>query len=86
MFSAKSIWGPGKQHPTPFVGTATGYNNMPANKTFGAQGTFIYQMNGKPIFMADIWNPRHLSQSLHLWLPIEFDTNDVPIIRWTDHP
>ncbi len=41
-------------------------------------------MNGKPIFMADIWNPRHLSQSLHLWLPIEFDANDVPVIRWAD--
>ena len=84
MFSAKSIWGPWKQHPSPFVGTATGYQNMPANKTFGAQGTYIYQMNGKPIFMADIWNPRHLSQSLHLWLPIEFDANDVPVIRWAD--
>lgn len=86
MFSAKSIWGPWKQHPTPFVGTATGYNNMPANKTFGAQGTFIYQMNGKPIFMADIWNPRHLSQSMHLWLPIEFDKEGTPVIRWVDKP
>ena len=84
MFSAKSIWGPWKQHPSPFVGTATGYQNMPANKTFGAQGTYIYQMNGKPVFMADIWNPRHLSQSLHLWLPIEFDKDDVPVIRWAD--
>ena len=84
MFSAKSIWGPWKQHPSPFVGTATGYQNMPANKTFGAQGTYIYQMNGKPVFMADIWNPRHLSQSLHLWLPIEFNGNGVPVIRWAD--
>lgn len=84
MFSAKSIWGPWKQHPSPFVGTATGYQNMPANKTFGAQGTYIYQMNGKPVFMADIWNPRHLSQSLHLWLPIEFDKDGVPVIRWVD--
>ena len=47
---------------------------MPANKTFGAQGTFIYQMNG------------HLSQSMHLWLPIEFDKEGTPVIRWVDKP
>lgn len=84
MFSAKSIWGPWKQHPSPFVGIATGYRNEPANRTFGAQGTYIYQMYGKTIFMADIWNPRHLSQSMHLWLPIEFDDHEVPVIRWVD--
>ena len=84
MFSAPSIWGPWTQHPSPFVGTATGYRDMPANKTFGAQGTYIYEMNGKPIFMADIWNERHLSNSLHLWLPIDFDGQGVPVIRWVD--
>ena len=84
MFSSKSIWGPWTQHPSPFVGTATGYRDMPANKTFGAQGTYIYQKDGKPFFMADIWNDRHLSQSLHLWLPIEFDSNGTPVIKWVD--
>lgn len=84
MFSAKSIWGPWTQHPSPFVGEATGYRNMPANKTFGAQGTYIYNMYGKPIFMADIWNERHLSQSLHLWLPIEQRSDGTPVIRWVD--
>lgn len=84
MFSSKSIWGPWTQHPSPFVGVATGYNDMPANKTFGAQGTYIYEMNGKPIFMADIWNDRHLSQSMHLWLPIEFGTDGMPVIKWVD--
>ena len=86
MFSAKSIWGPWTQHPSPFVGTATGYRNMPANKTFGAQGTYIFQMNGHPVFMADIWNPRHLSQSFHLWLPIGFDAEGVPVIQWVNQP
>ncbi|MDE5999509.1 MAG: glycoside hydrolase family 43 protein [Bacteroidaceae bacterium] len=84
MFSAKSIWGPWTQHPSPFVGVATGYRNMPANKTFGAQGTYICEMDGKPVFMGDIWNDRHLSQSLHLWLPIEFSTDGVPVIKWVD--
>jgi len=36
------------------------------------------------IFMADIWNPRHLSQSLHLWLPIDFKADGTPVIRWTE--
>lgn len=84
MFSAQSIWGPWMQHPSPFVGTATGYHDMPANKTFGAQGTYIYEMDGQLVFMADIWNERHLSQSLHLWLPMEFDGDGKPVIRWTD--
>lgn len=85
MFTAQSIWGPWKQLPSPFVGEATGYQNMPANKTFGAQGTYILDgVFDKPIFMADIWNPRHLSQSLHLWLPIDFNAEGVPVIRWAD--
>lgn len=84
MFVSESIWGPWKQLPSPFVGTATGYRNFPAKKTFGAQGTYIMQMNGKPVFMADIWNPRHLSQSLHLWLPITFNAEGTPVIPWVD--
>ncbi len=87
MFTSKSIWGPWKQLPSPFVGTATGYRNMPANKTFGGQGSYILNnVADYPIFMADIWNSRHLSQSMHLWLPINFDENGVPVIKWADNP
>jgi beta-xylosidase len=86
MSSAKSIWGPWTQHPSPFVGTAKGYRDMPANKTFGAQGTYITTLNGRLLFMADIWNPRHLAQSLHLWLPIGFDAQGTPVISWADSP
>ena len=84
MFTAESIWGPWKQLPSPFKGEATGYHNMPANKTFGAQGTYILDMGGTAVFMADIWRPRHLAESLHLWLPISFDESGVPVITWTD--
>ncbi len=84
MFTSESIWGPWKQQPSPFVGEATGYHNMPANKTFGAQGTYIMNIDGKIIFMADVWNPRHLSQSLHLWLPIQFKEDGTPVIPWSD--
>ena len=32
------------------------------------------------VFMADMWNPEHLSDSRHLWIPIEFE-NGVPVLR-----
>lgn len=87
MFKAKSIWGPWEQmSASPFVGEATGYHNMPANKTFGSQGTYIIDgVFDQPVFMADIWNPDHLSNSLHLWLPISFDGEGVPVIKWCDN-
>lgn len=84
MFSADNIWGPWTQHRTPFVGKTSGYRNMSAKKTFGAQGTYIYKIGEKYIFMADIWNPQHLSHSLHLWLPINFKEDGTPVIPWCD--
>jgi len=77
MFSASSLWGPWTQHPTPFKGPR-------ARKTFGGQGTFILQVEGRDIFMADVWNPRHLSESRHIWLPISFDESGKPVIEWKE--
>ncbi len=85
MFTADNIWGPWHQLPSPFTGVATGYHDMPADKTFGAQGTYIMKAGKEFVFMADIWNPRHLSQSLHLWLPISFNEKGLPVIKWTDN-
>ena len=91
MFHSKSIWGPWTQVESPFTGANATYKNFPANKTFGAQGTYILDTKSlgikgtksRFIFMADIWNPEHLSQSLHLWLPIEFGKDGKPVIKWT---
>ncbi|MCM1107440.1 MAG: glycoside hydrolase family 43 protein [Clostridium sp.] len=81
MFSAPSLWGPWTQHASPCRGPE-------ARRTFGAQGTYAFPVPGKGedayIFMADVWNPRHLSESLHVWLPVEFDTAGVPVLRWCD--
>lgn len=85
LFTADNIWGPWHQLPSPFMGVATGYHDMPADKTFGAQGTYIMKAGKEFVFMADIWNPRHLSQSLHLWLPISFNEKGLPVIKWTDN-
>lgn len=86
MFSAETIWGPWKQYLTPFTDqNGRGYHDMGAEKTFGAQGTYILQpAPGQFIFMADIWKPRNLSNSLHLWLPIHFAEDGTPVIPWTE--
>ena len=76
MFSAPSIWGPWTQHPNPCRGPR-------ADKTFGGQSTFILPVDGKYIFMADIWRPRHPSDARYIWLPIEFEDNK-PVVRWQD--
>jgi len=76
MFSAPSIWGPWTQHPNPCVGPN-------AEKTFGGQSTYILPVDGRYIFMADIWRPQHPSDARYIWLPIEFE-NGKPVIRWCD--
>ena len=80
MFSAPSLWGPWQQHESPFVGEH-------ADRTFGGQGTYVLKVPGKEdgfVFMADVWNPRHLRRSRHIWLPIEFNEEGTPIIPWRD--
>ena len=73
MMWADSIHGPWHQVESPFKGEG-------ADTTFGSQGTYILDLDGRLTFMADIWNPRNLADSRHLWLPIEL-TPDGPVIR-----
>lgn len=82
MFTAKNILGPWKQLPNPCVGDG-------ADKTFGAQGTYILQLTdakmqkqfgAEYVFMADIWKPKTLSDSRHLWIPIAFE-NGAPVLK-----
>ena len=78
MFSASSIWGPWKQHPNPCRG-------QNSEKTFSGQSTFVLELpENRFIFMADVWKPKSLMYSGHIWLPIQFDEQGVPFIEWTD--
>lgn len=80
MFRADSIWGPWTQCPSPFTGED-------AHKTFHSQGTYVFGIPGLAdsfVFMADRWNPRCLKESRYLWLPIGFDEDGTPVIRWAD--
>jgi beta-xylosidase len=77
MFSAPSIWGPWTQHPNPCRGPK-------ADKTFGGQSTYILTLDdGRSVFMADIWRPRHPRDARYIWLPIEFEQGK-PVVRWRD--
>ena len=83
MFKAKNIYGPWEQLANPCRGEG-------ANKTFGGQGTFIYKVETAAqkkmfhgadyVFMADIWNPKQLSDSRHLWVPISWE-NGAPVLK-----
>lgn len=80
MFSSRSIAGPWTQHPSPMRGEN-------AEKTFGAQGTWIWRQPTASTtapdalyFMADVWTPFSLANSRHLCLPITFDEEGKPVI------
>lgn len=80
MFKATSLWGLWEQLPSPFVG-------KDAKKSFHTQGTYIFKVEGTEdgfVFMADRWNPRSLKNSRHIWLPIDFEADSTPVIRWVD--
>lgn len=77
MYSSKSIWGPWTRHPSPCRGPK-------AKTTFDGQGNYIFRQGQRFIFMADRWQPKHLSESPHIWLPITFDAEGVPVIEWKE--
>ncbi len=59
-----------------------------ATNTFHAQSTFVLPRPGHPdefIFMADRWQQWHLPDSRYLWLPLEFNSDGRPIVRWQEH-
>lgn len=74
LMTADSIFGEWKQLPNPCKG--------PNSKlTFNGQSTSVFEKDGKYTFLADIWNPKNLADSRHIWLPINFDSEGVPYIN-----
>lgn len=76
LFTAKNIMGPWTQLANPCVG-------KDADLTFGGQSTYVLNVNGKYIFMADIWRPKHPSDARYVWLPIKFKDGE-PVIEWRE--
>lgn len=77
---ADSIMGEWKELANPCVGER-------ADKTFGGQSTYIQpvQAKGKTlyIFCADIWRPKDAIDGRYMWLPIQFDGDQMKI-EWQD--
>ena len=74
---ADSIFGPWKELGNPCIGPN-------ADKTFSGQSSFVLPVPGSNtfIFIADRWNKWDLADSRYLWLPLEFDGNDKPVVFW----
>jgi hypothetical protein len=84
-YIADSMFGPWRAQTNPCHGMNP-FNNMGPEKTFGGQSTSILPVPGNPgafIAMFDRWRPRTLPDSGHIWLPVEFE-GDQMIIRWRD--
>ena len=76
---ARNIAGPWTELKNPCVGPKAG-------STFGGQSTYILPVHGKPgkfIFMADIWRPQNAIDGRYLWLPIQFDGDQIKL-EWKD--
>ena len=83
LFTAKNIFGPWTQLPNPCRGEG-------AETTFGGQGAYIYKVvdaklrkqfgGAEYLFMADVWKPKELGNSGHLWIPIHFE-GGKPILK-----
>lgn len=79
LLTATSIWGPWTYHGNPCKGDD-------AKITFGGQSTYILPVAGKKdayIFMADKWTPKNAIDGRYLWLPIEFNGDEIEI-HWKD--
>lgn len=84
--SAESIWGPWEYRGNPCTGGSNPVTGMGPDRTFGGQSTFLFPVPGKQdawIAMFDVWRPRSLITSGHLWLPVRFE-NDQLRIEWRE--
>ncbi len=82
LASADSIFGPWSDLGDPCVGT-----DEQTKITFGSQSTFVLPVQGKPgafIFMGDRWKPSNPIDAPHIWLPLQFDKNGKPFLKWLD--
>lgn len=78
--TADSIMGEWTEHGNPCHGPD-------ADSTFHAQSTFVLPVRGRKntfIFMADRWNKTDLEASRYIWLPLSFDAEGTPVVRWED--
>jgi beta-galactosidase len=77
---ADNIFGPWTELSNPCQGPG-------ADLTFNCQSTFVLPVAGKPgqfIAMFDMWKKWDLQDSRYVWLPLSFDGEGRPIVKWRD--
>lgn len=77
---ADNIFGPWESKGNPCQGTN-------ADLTFGAQSSYVIPVSDKPgvfIFLADRWNPRQLSDSRYVWLPLILQPDGSFTLTWRE--
>ena len=58
-----------------------------ADKTYGCQSAFVLPVAGRPnqfIALFDRWQKWDLKNSRYVWLPVEFDQENNPVVRWQE--
>jgi hypothetical protein len=78
---ADNIFGPWTELGNPCLGAD-------ADTTFQSQSTFVLPVPGRHdafIFMADRWKQWDLPDSRYVWLPLEFNQDGKPLLRWHEH-
>ncbi len=78
MAVAVSVFGPWKELDNPCRG-------KDSELTFNSQSTFVLpnpSWKERFIFMADRWNQWDLPGSRHVWLPLDFEAAEKPVLRW----
>jgi hypothetical protein len=77
---AESVLGPWKELGNPCVGEH-------AEVTFHSQSTAVIPVHGKKgafIFVADRWVPENAIDGRYIFLPVSFDAEQKPVLRWFD--
>jgi len=77
---ADNIFGPWTELGNPCSGTN-------ADKTFFCQSSYVLPVAGHPdqfIALFDRWKKWDLQDSRYVWLPLEFNPDGKPVIRWRD--
>lgn len=82
LASADHIFGPWTHLGDPSVGS-----HDETQTSFDSQPTSVLPVQGKPgafIYMADRWTPSNPIEATHIWLPVRFNRDGRPFLKWLD--
>ncbi len=82
LASADAIFGPWTDLGDPCIGP-----DDLTKTTYQSQATFVLPVQGKSsafIYMGDRWKPANPIDATHIWLPVQFDKDGNPFLKWMD--